>query len=130
MAETNAPDAAAAGADSLLAWASAAARRDVHSLPPRVITKALTVICDDIAAMVAASAEPEIQKVNALAVAEAPNGGAHGLGAGSRGEVSLPVRCGVRAFRPRGLPGFNSLRGAYGGATCAHTPRVCGGLCP
>jgi 2-methylcitrate dehydratase PrpD len=76
MAETNAPDAAAAGADSLLAWASSAARRDVHALPPRVITKALTVICDDIAAMVAASGEPEIQKVNALAVSQAPNGGA------------------------------------------------------
>jgi 2-methylcitrate dehydratase PrpD len=75
MDKTNAPDAAASGADSLLAWASSAARRDAHSLPPRVIKKALTVICDDIAAMIAASAEPEIQNVNALAVSKAPSGG-------------------------------------------------------
>ena len=72
MDETHAPDEVAAGVDTLLAWASSAARREVHFLPPRVIKKALTVICDDIAAMVAASAEPEIQNVNALAVSKAP----------------------------------------------------------
>lgn len=75
MDETDAREEAAAGVGSLLAWASSAARREAHFLPPRVIKKALTVICDDIAAMVAASAEPEIQKVNALAVSKAPNGG-------------------------------------------------------
>jgi 2-methylcitrate dehydratase PrpD len=76
MDETVAREEAAAGVDSLLAWASSAARREAQVLPPHVIRKALMVICDDIAAMVAASAEPEIQNVNALAVSKAPNGGA------------------------------------------------------
>lgn len=75
MAETESPHEIVAGVESMLAWASSAARREAHVLPPHVVRKALTVICDDIAAMVAASAEPEIQKVNALAVSKAPNGG-------------------------------------------------------
>ena len=75
MAETESPHEVAADVEGLLAWASSAARREASFLPPRVVTKALTVICDDIAAMVAASGEPEIQNVNNLAVSEAPNGG-------------------------------------------------------
>ena len=74
MAETDPHNEAGAGVDSLLAWASSAARREAHLLPPHVIRKALAVICDDVAAMVAASGEPEIQNVNALALSKAPNG--------------------------------------------------------
>lgn len=76
MADTDAREEAVAGVGGFLAWASSAARREANALPPRVITKALTVICDDLAAMVAASGELEIQNVNALAVSQAPNGGA------------------------------------------------------
>lgn len=65
----------------LLGWASSTARNGVHALPARVITKALAIICDDIAAMVAAGGEPEIQKVNALAASRSPNGGSTLIGA-------------------------------------------------
>ena len=75
MDEADAHNEAATGVSTLLRWASSAALRDADILPTQVIRKALTVICDDIAAMVAASGEPEIQNVNALAVPKAPNGG-------------------------------------------------------
>lgn len=75
MPETDDRQEAAEGVGSLLAWASSTARIEARSLPPRVIKKTLTVIFDDIAAMVAASGELEIQKVNALAVSKEPNGG-------------------------------------------------------
>ena len=74
MNETDTLEEAAAAVDRLLSWASSAARREAHFLPPHVIRKALVVICDDIAAMVAASGEREIQNLNALAVSNAPNG--------------------------------------------------------
>ena len=74
MDEADTHNVATAGVDSLLSWASSAARREAQALPPHVIRKALAVICDDIAAMVAASDEPEIQNVNALALSKASNG--------------------------------------------------------
>ncbi|WP_022884738.1 MmgE/PrpD family protein [Glaciibacter superstes] len=77
--DTRAEETAAVG--HLLGWASASARAGVHDLPPRVIAKALAVICDDIAAAIAASGEPEVRKVNALAVSRAPGGGSTLLGA-------------------------------------------------
>lgn len=78
-ADTRVDETAAVG--QLLGWAGATARAGVRGLPPRVIAKALAVVCDDIAAAIAASGEPEVQKVNALAAARAPGGGSTLLGA-------------------------------------------------
>lgn len=73
-------DLAAPPIRTLLDRAGSIVRRGVAALPPRVVTKALTVICDDLAAMVAAGDEDEVRRVNALAAAR---------GAGSDGGATV-----------------------------------------
>ena len=55
-------------ATELLDWAADHARRGVATIPEPVLRKAMLIVCDDLAAMIAAHTEDEVRQVSAQAV--------------------------------------------------------------
>jgi 2-methylcitrate dehydratase PrpD len=94
----------------LLAWAAERADRGAAGLPEHVLRTALTVVCDDLAAMIAAHAEEEVRAVSAQA--------------GGPGEATVVGVPGLRAERRRAAfanavaANWTELDGGYRPATC------------
>ncbi|MBK1783640.1 MmgE/PrpD family protein [Prauserella cavernicola] len=96
----------------LLSWASDTAQRGAAALPEHVLRTAVTIVCDDLAAMLTAHAEAEVGAISEQAVA-APGA-----------ESTVVGRPGGRAERRRAAfanaiaANWTELDGGYRPATC------------
>ncbi|MCE3551470.1 MmgE/PrpD family protein [Pseudonocardia sp. RS11V-5] len=96
--------------DDLLGWAAERSGAGAAGLPEPVLRTTLTIVADDVAAMVGAHAEPEVRAVSAQA--------------GGAPEASVLGRPGVRAERRRAAlanavaANWTELDGGYRPATC------------
>lgn len=95
----------------LFTWAADTAGRGAEALPEHVRRTALTVICDDLAAMVAAHAEPEVRAMTAHAT----------VGPAEATPVGTPGRRAERrrvALANAVAANWSELDGGYRPATC------------
>ncbi|GAA2865966.1 MmgE/PrpD family protein [Pseudonocardia halophobica] len=96
--------------DDLLGWAADRSAAGAAGLPEPVLRTALTIVADDVAAMIGAHAEPEVRAVSAQA--------------GGSPEASVVGRPGVRADRRKAAlanavaANWTELDGGYRPATC------------
>lgn len=105
--------ASAASARGLMEWAAATARAGAQSLPEQVVKRTAGIIGDDLAAMIVAAAEPEVQAVNAWASNRGPAGGATILGVPDQ-RVTSEWAAAANAIAGNWL----ELDGGYRSATC------------